>query len=154
MSKKHKSEAAPPADDDDGADSPFEGFPDEKVEETGPASGRVLKPEEQALKQAGASVGPTNPDDPPQPKYGTPRKAGKKDMPRICHPLERAGEGQKRFKIVSRNQSGQSVRYILATDRAEAVAYYVDYQKLDPKPDAASADLEKKFALAVTELPD
>lgn len=152
MAKKEKS-AAPPADDV----SPFEALPEEsgEVQETGPASGRALKPEEKALANAGPPVVSPNPEDKKPPKYGTARKAGPGDLPRICHPLERAGPGQKRFKIVARigRQIGNwPYRYILAETKDEAVAYYLEYQKIDrtAKDDKGNELIQ----CTVTELPD
>lgn len=145
MAKKDKS-AAPPA-DDTSAFGPAEESVKEPAEETGPASGRALKPEEQALARAGAPTVPPSDEEKKPPRYGTPREAGAGATPRICHPLERAGEGQKRFKIrCERGSEQQPIRYILAASKDEAVAFYLDYQKL-------KAD-DPNLHQYVTELPD
>jgi hypothetical protein len=109
----------------------------------------------EALANAGPPVIPPDPEDKKPPRYGTARKAGPGATPRICHPLERAGEGQKRFKIVARigRQIGNwPYRYILAETRDEAVAFYLDHQKIDrAAKDDKGNDL---IQCTVTELPD
>jgi hypothetical protein len=120
---KHKKDKP----DDDGAFAPVEGFGDEYPKKDEPLERGSLdedslpskpsKPEEAALAKAGGPVVPP-PDDKPPPKYGTQRKAGPGELPRICHPLERAGKGQRRFKISCRNYGPQPTRYILADEDA------------------------------------
>jgi hypothetical protein len=114
-------------------------------EASGPASGRMLKPEEKALKAAGKPVVPADPDDKRPPKYGTPRFAGPGPFPRLAHQLERvANNGQKRFKVSLR--PNQPTKYLFAADKGAAVAYYCELQ-------GCKAD-EPGSQLVVTELPD
>lgn len=140
---KDKSKAAPPADDVTEFTSPFEGAPDTSL---GEVDGRPMKPEEAALAKAGPPITPP-PEGQKLAQFGTPRKPGPGPFPRICHPLERKGNGQTRFKVRAvRGIESQPYRYILAANAAEALACYCEFQKLD----AADPNLKT----VVTELED
>lgn len=130
-----KQKAAPPADEISAV---------EDIESAD--EGRPLKPEEAALAKAGPPVVPP-PEGQKIAKYGTARKAGPGPFPRVCHPLERKGNGQTRFKVRAvRGIESQPYRYILAASKEEALAFYCEFQKLDP------ADVNLKTF--VTELED
>lgn len=69
-----------------------------------------------------------------QPKFGTARAAGPGPVPRVCHPLERAGAGQRRFKCFADTDAGRlGTLYVLAADAAGAAKVYAEAVKAPPE---------------------
>jgi hypothetical protein len=54
------------------------------------------------------------------PPFGTARPAPRGDLPRVCDPLDRAGEGEVRVKVCCRNYRPQETRYVLCEKRTPA----------------------------------
>lgn len=150
----------PPSEFDDG----FGPMPESGAEPAGEApapGGRAPRTEEEkALAKAGAPLEPKFHDDKPQPKFGTSRAAGPGNLPRVCHPLERAADGAKRFKVRSDNY-GTGTRYVLAEDEESACECYAKAQKLDEQyarrvkqAGRDRADEVERPQFVVVELPD
>lgn len=96
----------------------------------------------------GAPVGGSDSSKAPPP-FGTPKPAGKGELPRVVSELARAGRGETRFKIVARHANDScKARYVLADagDKAGAEACYLKAEGL--------ADLPADSRLVTTELPD
>lgn len=66
-----------------------------------------------------------------QPRFGTARAAGPGPVPRVCHQLERAGNGLRRYKVFADTLTGRTpTKYVLAGDQAAAAKLYADKFKL------------------------
>ena len=99
--------------------------------------------EAKALAAAGAPVAPLFAEG-KQPPHGTARRAANLPAPRVCHQLERAGNGLSRYKLRGEGPAGTSpLKYVLAADAAEAEAFY-----------RAKFKLGDAVAVVLTELAD
>lgn len=59
------------------------------------------------------------------PPHGTARPAETGALPRVISPLERAGDGARRYKVRCNNYTPRPIRYILARSEQEAREHYL-----------------------------
>jgi hypothetical protein len=105
-------------------------------------------------------------EDKDQPAHGAPRAADPKgELPRFVEPVERAGEGQTRFKVRGDSHGVNTTRYVLAKkdDRKGAEALDREHHGLDEqlerekealKVSGLSTDRVSPIRLIVKKLPD